>query len=371
MSDTLAHTPLTAWHAEQHAKLVDFAGWEMPIHYSSIVTEHVMTRTTVGLFDVSHMGRFRITGTDALRGLERIATRRIDTLKSGRIRYSLVTNEQGGTLDDVLIYHLLGIDAEPFYYLVVNASNRQKIWNWLQRHWQGWDIQLQDQTLQTAMIAVQGPRALSIAGPLLAQASLAEMPYFSGQVVERGGAPLIVSRTGYTGEDGVELIAPAGQAASLWRQLHAAAVAQGGGAVGLGARDTLRLEAALPLYGHELSEEITPIQAGLDFAVDLEGRGFLGHDALAQAAADPQLPRRIGLRLEGKRVPRQHYTVLGNGEAVGEITSGTFSPTLQCPLAMGYVRQEYARPGTVVQVDLRGRAIDATIVKLPFYRRTP
>jgi aminomethyltransferase len=373
MNSPLAKTPLHDWHAAHGGRLVDFAGWSMPVHYGSIVAEHQATRKAAGLFDVSHMGRLRFAGPGGGDFLEGLLTRRVADMAVGQIRYGLVTNEAGGILDDVLVYRLADARGEPFHLLVVNASNRQKILNWVRFRLAGRDdVLLNDVTRETAMIAVQGPLALRLAQPLVA-ADLAGFKYYHGVQAEVIGRPAIVSRTGYTGEDGFELTVPTEAAVGIWEKLLAAGHGQGVMAAGLGARDTLRLEAAMPLYGHELSEEINPFEAGLGFAVNLENRMFPGHDALAKIKQSPRIRVRVGLELAGKRVPREHYPILHASEAarsqVGEIASGTFSPTLERPIAMGYVRPELAEPGTELFVDIRGQAEAARVVHLPFYRR--
>jgi aminomethyltransferase len=286
-------------------------------------------------------------------------------MKPGQIRYSLMTNDEGGILDDVLVYHLHDQRGASYYLLVVNASNRRKIWDWLEAHRPGADVEMRDTTVDTAMIAVQGPRALEIVRPHVA-IDPSTLRYYSGAETPFFG---ILSRTGYTGEDGCELILPAAAALELWEKLFAAAESLGGKAAGLGARDTLRLEAGMPLYGHELSEAINPHQAGLGHAVDLENRAFPGRDALAKLREDANLPRRAGWELAGKRVPREGHAVLRDGRPVGRVTSGTFSPSLGRPIAMGYVPAELTAPGSEVTIDIRGSHEPATTVKLPFYRR--
>jgi aminomethyltransferase len=282
------------------------------------------------------------------------------------VRYALVTNAEGGVLDDVLVYHLERPGAESYFQLVVNASNRAKIVAWIRPHLDGvGDVMLTDLTSSTAMIAVQGPQALSLAQPLIA-ADLRKLAYYSAVVTSVGDVEAVVSRTGYTGEDGCEFIVPASLAVSIWEQL----IAAGAAPIGLGARDTLRLEAAMPLYGHELTESIDPYQAGLAFAVNLEGRIFVGRDALALASQTPPRLQRVGLELAGKRVPREGYAVLAGESTVGSVTSGTFSPTLQKPIAMAYVQPAHAQPGVTLAVEIRGQREPATVVNLPFYSRS-
>ncbi len=349
--------------------MVDFAGWSMPVQYTSIVDEHQATRRQVGLFDISHMGRIRFRGADACAYLDGIVTRRVADLKPGAIRYSLVTNDRGGILDDVLVYRL----REPAdeYFLVVNASNRQKILDWLAAHRTEAACDWHDETAASGMLAVQGPQAVGLVNGLLEQgAAVDSMKYYSSAAARVAGVDVLLSRTGYTGEDGCELIAPADQTASLWQTLLDAGAARGAKPAGLGARDTLRLEAGMPLYGHELSENIHPFEADLSFAVNLADRSFPGADALRTIAAQPRERQRVGLLVEGRRVPREGFAVAAaDGTAIGTITSGTFSPTLDQPIAMAMVRSAQAAVNQAVQVDIRGKLEAARIVKLPFYQR--
>jgi aminomethyltransferase len=373
MTPPLAKTPLHDWHAAHGGKLVDFAGWSMPVHYGSIVAEHQAARRAGALFDVSHMGRLKFGGAGGDAFLDGLLTRRVSDMAAGQIRYSLVTNDAGGILDDVLVYRLADLRGAPQHLLVVNASNRTKILNWVRFRLSGReDVLLNDVTRETAMIAVQGPLTLELVRSLTRH-DLAAMKYYHSGQVAIAGAPAIVSRTGYTGEDGFELTVPAEAAVGIWEKLLAAGRDRRVLAAGLGARDTLRLEAAMPLCGHELSEETNPLEAGLAFAVNLEGRMFPGRDALAKIKQAPLARVRVGLELAGKRVPREHYPVL-HGPAdsrrrVGEVTSGTFSPTFDKPIAMGYVQPDLSQPGTELFVDIRGQAEPARVVKLPFYRR--
>ena len=369
MEVALAKTPLYQWHVERSARIVDFAGWSMPVQYNSIVEEHRATRTAVGLFDISHMGRLRFDGPDAEAFLDRLLTRRVVGLGPTLVRYSLVTNEAGGILDDVLVYRLQEADGKAFYLLVVNASNREKIVSWIhtQRR-DGEEIGLQDQTRDTAMIAIQGPHALATVAEAL-DLAIEPMKYYTAVVREIAGTTGIVSRTGYTGEDGCELIVPGEAAVSIADQIAAAGAAYGLQPVGLGARDTLRLEAGMPLYGHELSEQIDPFEAGLGFAVQLGGRQFVGSAALARQKGNTELRQRVGLELDGKRAARENYPVVCRDEIVGTVTSGTFSPTLERPIAMAYLRRDVSTVGTEVAVDIRGRHEPARVVELPFYRR--
>jgi len=369
MTGTLLRTPLADWHSAHGGRMVDFAGWSMPVQYGSIVAEHQATRQAAGLFDVSHMGRLRLDGSGAAAFLDRLLTRKVVGMAPGKIRYSLVCNESGGILDDVLVYHLQEHTDGLFHLLVVNASNREKIIAWLKSHLKSSDdVKLTDRTRETAMIAVQGPRALQCVEPLVGH-DVGGLAYYTGTESSICGHPGIVSRTGYTGEDGCELIVPAAAAVEVWEKVLAHGKDAAASAVGLGARDTLRLEAAMPLYGHELTEQINPIQAGLSFAVNLEGRDFVGRAAIGAAKQNKQQPVRVGLELGGRRAAREHYAVLSDSKPIGEVTSGTFSPTLQKPIAMAYVPPQFAETGAELTIDIRGSAEPARVVKLPFYTR--
>jgi aminomethyltransferase len=353
--------------------MVDFAGWSMPVQYTSIAEEHKATRNAVGVFDISHMGRLQFGGPDAAPFLDSVVSRRVIDLKPTQIRYALVCDHAGGILDDVLAYGGTP-DASWPYSLVVNASNREKIVRWLNEHKSDFDVSLTDKTLRTAMIAVQGPKAIELVQDeheiIETAAPIAQMAYYHYGAGYWEGDRLLVSRTGYTGEDGLEIICDTAMAADLWEGIVSYVAQSGGMAAGLGARDTLRLEAAMPLYGHELSEEINPIQAGLNFAVNLTGREFIGREAIERFAADKSQPVRIGLAVEGKRVPRQGCPVLQGDEIVGEVTSGTFSPTFERSIAMAYVRPTAQTIGTKLAVDIRGTQHPAVIVPLPFYKLT-
>lgn len=370
MNPSLAQTPLCEWHATHGGRMVDFAGWSMPVQYSSIVAEHLATRQAAGLFDISHMGRIRFDGPGAEAFLNRMLTRDIGGMAPSQVSYSLITNEAGGILDDVLVSHLQDAGGGSYYLLVVNAGNRTKIADWLDAHRaDATDCEWSDLTTSWAMIALQGPVAQALLQPLV-EANLSSMSYYHAVETRLARQGAIVSRTGYTGEDGFELIVGAAMAPALWNTLVEEGTSVGLLPAGLGCRDTLRLEAGMPLYGHELNEEIDPWTAGLGFAVQLNKGDFPGRDALVRLKENQDQPKRVGLELAGKRVPREGYPLLAGDEPVGHVTSGTFSPTFEKPLAMGYVRPEFKRPGTELSVDIRGRREPARIVKLPFYRRT-
>jgi len=364
MSDTeLLQTPFHDWHATNNGRMVEFGGWHMPVQYSTIVAEHNVVRNAAGLFDISHMGRLRFSGDDACSFLDYLLTNDISKLQVGQVRYSLVCNESGGVLDDVLVYRL-----PDCYMLVVNASNRTKIVDWISQHISKFNVDFEDQTLTHAMIAVQGPKAEEILAALGAETA-SNHRYYSASPMNVAGMDALVSRTGYTGEDGFELIVPSESGMELWNVLLEAGQPFGVQACGLGCRDTLRLEAAMPLYGHELNEDTDPLTAGLDFAVKLEAADFVGRDALKKVAESPTEKVRVGLELDGKRIAREGAGILVGEQPVGEVTSGTFSPTLQKAIAMGYVDSAVSETGTEVEVDIRGKRHAARVVNLPFYKR--
>jgi aminomethyltransferase len=352
-------TPLYDWHVARGARMVDFGGWDMPIQYTTITDEHTAVRSAAGLFDVSHMGRLSFGGAGALDLIQHVFTNDASTMKDGQARYGLICNEQGGIRDDVLVYRW------PYgWAMVVNASNREKIVAWIEGHRAGRDVTLTDQTLTTAMVAVQGPKAVELCRGLV-EADASQLKYYFATPTRYRGKGCVVSRTGYTGEDGFEFMVAADQAVTLWEEL----LTRGGRPCGLGARDTLRLEAAMPLYGHELNEEIDPIQAGLGWAVKPDKGEFIGRDALLRRKGDPSLRRRVGLELDGKRIAREGAGVLKGGAEAGRVTSGTYAPTLDRSIAMAYVDPALAAAGTACEVDIRGKAAPAKVVPLPFYKR--
>ncbi len=369
MSTQLAKTPLDSWHREAGARMVPFAGFEMPLQYSSIVTEHESCRSGAALFDVSHMGRIRFDGEGSEQLLDHLLTRKVSGLPVGAVRYSLVCNAEGGVLDDVLVSHLQTPSGQRYHLLVVNASNREKILKWLTPHLADFPkVTVSDRTEITSMIAVQGPRALDACSRLF-RFDPARLKYYRATITEQFAKPVIVSRTGYTGEDGVELIVRAEDARRVWENVLLAGRDHGFAAAGLGARDTLRMEAGMPLYGHELNESIDPITAGLTFACNLEGRSFIGDAALKEIARVGPARIRIGLLPEGKRPAREGCEVKGlDGETIGVVTSGGPSPTLGKPIAMAYVRADRASDSQF-EIDIRGKLVRALPTPLPFYQR--
>ena len=361
---TALKTPLYDWHQSHGGRMVEFGGWLMPVQYTSIVEEHKTVRKGVGLFDISHMGRLTFDGPDALAWLEHVTTNQVSRLRVNQIQYSLMANGGGGLIDDVLVYR-----PAHGYLLVCNASNRAHVLSQLERHRENRVANLVDRTADTAMIAVQGPGAAETVRPLF-DGSIDAIKYYHmmmGRVL--GDVDTIVSRTGYTGEDGLELIVPATAAVRVWEALLESGKSPGIKPCGLGARDTLRFEAAMPLYGHELNEVVNPYAAGLGWAVKPGKGNFVGRDALDEAKHRPGQTR-VGLRLEGKRIARQGAEVFDGDTPVGLVTSGTFAPTLQQSLAMAMVDPEHARPDAPLTIDVRGHREAARVVPLPFYRRS-
>ncbi len=359
-------TALTEFHREQGARLVDFAGWEMPLVYTGIIEEHTYTRSHVSAFDVSHMGRLEFRGKDAEAFLQQLCTRKLTEMPVGLSRYSHVCREDGGILDDVIVSRF-----EDHFGMVCNASNREKLLAWFEKHLAGRDVEIRDLTFDTAMVAIQGPEALDLMKAILPidLSGLKRYRFMSGEFL---GQPFTVYRSGYTGEDGGEIVLPAGMAAMAAAVLltKSAEVGKAVKLAGLGARDTLRLEAGMPLYGHELTEEWDSISAGQKWCVDLT-KDFIGKPVLERVAAEGPQRTMCGFALEGKRAARQGTTILSQDgtETVGQVTSGAFAPTVDKVIAMGLVRSDLAEPGTTVTMDLRGKHAPATVVSLPFYKR--
>jgi aminomethyltransferase len=345
-------TPLYGAHVSLKARMVDFHGWEMPIQYAGIIEEHTAVRTRAGLFDLSHMGRVRVQGRDRRAFLQKILTINVDKVPPGKCRYTFYLTEKGTVIDDLILYA-----GGPDDLLVVNASNREKDLEWMGRHLSG-DVRLVDETFTTSLIALQGPRSVETMKRVL-EIDPSEMGYYSFTTL----GEYFISRTGYTGEDGFEIFVPAAKATALWDRFILANIAP----IGLGARDTLRTEAAMPLYGNDLDDSTTPLEAGLDFAVDLEKPEFIGQAAL-KAGGRPAR-RLAGLILESKRIARQGYEVFHEGKKAGAVTSGTYSPVLEKSIAMAYLPADIRREDTAVEIDIRGRREKASVVKLPFYRR--
>ena len=368
LSTIMLRSPYHQFHQDHGARFVEFAGWQMPMFYSSIHAEHRAVRSGGGLFDVSHMGRIRLSGLHARRLLEHILTRRISDMPPQRCRYSLICNPQGGTLDDVIVYRF-----DDHWLVVCNAANRAKVIDHLQSQQGQWSVKIEDRTESTAMVAIQGPKVMQLVGQFSSEVPALNRYAFC--VKNLLILKMTISRTGYTGEDGIEVIMNASMASQALKLLYGRSDAGGAGPLvpaGLGARDTLRIEAGMPLYGHELSETIDPISAGLIFAVNLDkepdedGRPFIGQEALKRIVTAGPPNRLVGLKLEGRRTAREGMAVRYGGQSAGHITSGCLSPTLDHPIAMAYVRTDLTDTDTRLEVDLGKATVAAEVVDLPF-----
>ncbi|WP_329111337.1 glycine cleavage system aminomethyltransferase GcvT [[Kitasatospora] papulosa] len=362
-------TALDALHRSLGATMTDFAGWDMPLRYASERDEHHAVRTRAGLFDLSHMGEITVTGPQAAAFLSYALVGNIATVGEGRARYTMIVAEDGGILDDLIVYRL----ADTEFMVVANAGNAQLVLDTLTTRVGGFDAEVRDDRDAYALLAVQGPDSPAVLKSVT-DADLDGLKYYAGLPGTVAGVPALIARTGYTGEDGFELFVAPEHAEQLWKALTEAGAPYGLIPCGLSCRDTLRLEAGMPLYGHELTTALTPFDAGLGRVVKFEKEGdFVGREALSAAAerAETTPPRKlVGLVAEGRRVPRAGYPVVAGGNVVGEVTSGAPSPTLGKPIAMAYVDAAYAAPGTEgVGVDIRGTHEPYEVVALPFYKR--
>lgn len=361
----LKRTPLFAVYERYGAKTIDFGGWELPVQFSSIKEEHEAVRTRAGLFDVSHMGEFVVKGNDSLSFLQKMMTNDVAKLRDGRAQYTLMCYEDGGTVDDLLIYK----KAEGHYLLVVNAANIEKDFAWLNEHLVG-DVELANISQEIAQLALQGPLAEQVLQKLT-NTELSAIRFFSFQdEVSMNGIKTLVSRTGYTGEDGFEIYCRAEDAIALWEAILEAGKEEGVLPCGLGARDTLRFEAALPLYGQELSKDITPIEAGLGFAVKTnKDADFIGKDVLKKQKEEGTARKLAGIEMMDKGIPRHGYKVFANGEEIGFITTGTQSPTLKKNIGLALIKSEFTEVNTEVEIEIRGKRLKAKVVATPFYKR--
>jgi aminomethyltransferase len=358
-------TALTETHRALGARLIEFGGWLMPVQYGSIIEEHRTVRTTVGLFDLSHMGELYVEGPEAGAALAAALVSDPPSLAVGRAQYSMICVDDGGILDDLIVYRL----GDTRFLVVANAGNATVVSDALVERLAGVRAVLDDQSLSTGLLAVQGPAAAAVLGPLT-DADLSALRYYAATEATVAGIPGLVARTGYTGEDGFEVFVETDRTEELWDALLAAVRAAGGGPIGLGARDTLRLEAGMPLYGNELDLATNPYEAGLGRVVKFGKSGdFVGRAALEQVARDGPAKRLVGLVVEGRGIARHGYPVHVGDRRTGVVTSGTQSPTLGVPIAMAYVAPGDAEPGTVVDIEIREARIPARVVTLPFYRR--
>lgn len=361
----LKRTPLYPLYAKYGAKTIDFGGWDLPVQFSSIMEEHEAVRNRVGLFDVSHMGEVTITGKDALKLIQYLVTNDASKIEIGQAIYSPMCYPDGGIVDDLLIYRT----GEEDYLLVVNASNTDKDVEWIEKHREG-DVEVTNISGETAQIAIQGPHAEKVLQKLTSQ-NLSEIGFFRfKENVEISGVKALVSRSGYTGEDGFEIYCSPEDVTVLWEKLLEAGEPEGIQPCGLGARDTLRFEAKLPLYGQELSPEISPLEAGLGLWVKVDKESdFIGKEFLKNQKQNG-VPRKIvGIEMIDRGIPRHGYSVFVESELVGEVTTGTQSPTLKKNVGLVLLKSDYAKEGQEVSVEIRGKLLKAIVVKTPFYRR--
>jgi aminomethyltransferase len=361
----LKRTPLFDEYKNYGGKTIDFGGWELPVQFSSIKEEHEAVRTKAGLFDVSHMGEIEVKGPNSLPYLQKMMTNDISKLKDGGAQYTAMCYENGGTVDDLLVYKI----ADEDYLLVVNAANIEKDYDWLKKHIDE-GVTLNNISEGMAQLALQGPLAEKVLKKLT-DANVNEIGFFKFQInLVIAGKKVLVSRTGYTGEDGFEIYCNREDAPYLWNQILAIGKEDGVLPCGLGARDTLRFEATLALYGQELSPEITPLEAGIGFAVKLNKEAdFLGKEALVQQKENGVPRKLVGLEMIERGIPRHGYPVYSGDAKIGEVTTGTQSPTLKKNIGLALVNKEYSTLGTELDVEIRGKKVKAKIVPTPFYKR--
>ncbi len=357
-------TPLYEKHVELKGKIIDFGGWALPVEYSGIIPEHEAVRNQAGLFDVSHMGEITVKGEDAEKYLQMIVTNDISVLNDNQIAYTPMCYLDGGVVDDLLVYKYSSTD----YLLVVNASNTPKDFEWLLSQSFG-NVEIKNVSDDYAQLALQGPEAQTILQKLSSvDLNSIEFYHFLGDV-NVGEFSTIVSRTGYTGEDGFELYFKAEDGPKMWDLLLQAGKEYGLVPAGLGARDTLRFEAALPLYGQEIDKDITPLEAGLGFFVKLNKENFIGKEVLAKQKAEGLKRKVIGFEMVDRGIPRSHYEVFADGRKVGYVTTGSFSPTLKKNIGLALVEAEYAKEGTEIEISVRNKNLKAKVIKKPFYTK--
>lgn len=362
----LQKTPLYDVYSEYGAKTIDFGGWDMPVQFSGIKEEHEAVRTKAGIFDVSHMGEVTVKGNDSLDFLQKLLTNDFSKLKDGGAMYTAMCYENGGVVDDLLVYKI----ADGDYLLVVNAANAEKDYNWLKEHATG-DVEIENVSDEYALIAIQGPKAQSVLQKISKNTDLSDIGFFKFKSdVDLNGAKALVSRTGYTGEDGFEIYCRPEDAKKIWSDLLESGKDEGVVPCGLGSRDTLRFEAGLALYGQELSPEISPLEAGLGFAVKVnKDADFIGKEALANQKENG-VPRKLaGIEMLDRGIPRTGYRVLSGDKEIGHVTSGTQSPTLKKNVGLILIDSDYNEVGNEVEVEVRKKRLKAKIVKTPFYTR--
>ncbi|MHB8879580.1 MAG: glycine cleavage system aminomethyltransferase GcvT [Myxococcaceae bacterium] len=359
----IRQTPLNAAHRKLGAKMVDFAGWDMPVQYTSVISEHETVRKAAGLFDVSHMGEIEFTGKGALESANALITNDLTRAVDGQALYSGLLNDQGGFVDDIVVYRF----SPERIFICVNASNREKDFAWMRERAKG--VSPRDRSDEFAQIAAQGPKAAGIVARLtkenVSKEKVGTYRFTTGKVA---GVECIISRTGYTGEDGFELYCAPNDAEKLWWALMEEGKAEGVKPAGLGARDSLRTEMKFALYGNDIDDVHTPLEAGLGWIVKLENHEFIGAAALRKQKAEGLKRKLVGFEMTEPGIPRPHYPLLKDGKRIGEVTSGTMSPSLKRAIGMGYVPPELSAEGATFQVEMRGRPVGAKVVKTPFYK---
>ncbi len=364
---TLKRTPLYDTHLALGARMVEFGGWEMPVQYTGILDEHHAVRNAAGLFDIDHMGQFDVTGADALDFLQRLLSSDLSALEPNQAKYALMCYADGTVVDDTFVYRRVTGNkaARPQYMVVVNASNRDKDFKWMDAHRSGFKVALRDISDELYMLAFQGPRAEEVL-QRIEPFDLSKIAYHHAQTFRIGSDKGIIARTGYTGEDGFELFIPVEHGKHVWDAILETGKDAGVKPIGLGARDSLRFEAKMPLYGHEIDATTTPIEAGLGWACDVN-KDFVGRDALLKQKIEGVSKKLVGFEMIDRGIARKDYRICKDGHPVGTVTTGMFSPTLQKNLGLGFVPPELSAIGTEFDVEVRGKLLKARVIRTPFY----
>ncbi|HNT29694.1 MAG TPA: glycine cleavage system aminomethyltransferase GcvT [bacterium] len=362
----MKETPLYARHAALGATIVDFGGWAMPVQYTNVIEEHRTTREKAGLFDICHMGEFTVKGSQVFDFLQWVLSRNIADQEVGQVKLSVLTNEQGGIVDDLTVYKF----ADDHYMLVTNAGTKDKDLAWLQKAQadKGFDVTIEDISDATGKLDFQGPAAESVLQQITRD-DLKPVKFYGFIETEVLGMPAIVSRSGYTGEDGFEIYADSTRIGEIWDEILRLGTAAGVAPIGLGARDTLRLECGMNLYGHEINDEITPLEGRYGWVTDL-GKDFIGVEVLRKQK-EAGVPRKlVGFEMVGRGIAREHYPISKDGQPIGMVSSGTFAPTVNKAIGMAHLKPEYCAEGTEIDIEIRGKHVAAKVVKLPFYKRS-
>lgn len=359
-SSDIRRLPLHELHAQKSAKFGHFGDWEVPLYYTTILEEHDAVRNRAGLFDISHMGKFYLEGSGVVSFLDGLLPRPIAAMQHGQALYMPLLNDKGGFVDDIIVYRI----SDTRFFIIVNAANIAKDFDWIKKH-KSADVVFQDLSPKQGLLALQGPAAPQILEKAYPGEGFADLKYYGFKEWQGG----LVARTGYTGEDGYEIMADLKRLPEIWNALFAAGKDLGLVPIGFGARDTLRLEAGMLLYGHDMNDEISPLEAGVSWALDLTKKSFTGREPLMSQQQKGITKKIVGFEMVDRGIPRQDYDILKDGKAVGKVTSGSFSPTLKKNIGLGYVPVELASSGTEIEIQIRDKALKAKVVKLPFYKR--